>query len=168
MRGYKRFRSGAWSLVAEAGNDPITGKRRQVHRTFKAPHTKRGDAQADTALAKLITEVEAGQAIPSSGLTVAQLIERYIVDSEPRWAPGAAAETRRRVKQHITPYVGEMPIEKLRPIDVQQLHATLRVVGLAEGTIGRVHDILRAAFTWAERLDLVAKNPAARVRVPAA
>lgn len=59
-----------------------------------------------------------------------------------------------------------MPIEKLRPIDVQQLHAILRAGGMAEGTIGRVHDILRAAFTWAERLDLVAKNPAAKVTRP--
>jgi integrase len=166
MRGYKRFRSGGWSLVVDAGKDPITSKRRQVHRTFRAPNTKRGAAQADTALAKLIAEVEAGRALPSSGLTVAQLVERYIVDSEPRWAPGAAAETRRRVKQHITPYVGEMPIEKLRPIDVQQLHATLRSGGMAEGTIGRVHDIVRAAFTWAERLDLVARNPVAKVTRP--
>jgi integrase len=166
MRGYKRFRSGGWSLVVDAGKDPITGDRRQVHRTFKAPNTKRGAAQADTALAKLVAEVEAGRALPSSGLTAAQLVERYIVDGERRWAPGAAAETRRRVKQHITPYVGEMPIEKLRPIDVQQLHATLRSGGMAEGTIGRVHDILRAAFTWAERLDLVARNPVAKVTRP--
>jgi hypothetical protein len=34
MRGYKRFRSGGWSLVVDVGKDPITGKRRQVHRTF--------------------------------------------------------------------------------------------------------------------------------------
>ena len=70
--------------MVDAGNDPITGKRRQVHRTFKAPNTKRGAAEADTALAKLIAEVEAGRAIPSSGLTAAQLIERHIVDSDLR------------------------------------------------------------------------------------
>ena len=39
----------------------------------------------------------------------------------------------------------------------------LRSGGMAEGTIGRVHDILRAALTWAERLDLVARNPVAKV-----
>jgi hypothetical protein len=96
-RGYKRFRSGGWSLVVDAGKDPITGKRRQVHRTFKAPNTKRGGAEAGSALAKLVAEIEAGRALPSSGLTVAQLVERYIVDGGPRWSPGAAAETRRRV-----------------------------------------------------------------------
>jgi hypothetical protein len=157
MRGYKRFRSGGWSLVVDAGKDPITGKRRQVHRTFKAPNTKRGGAEADSALAKLVAEIEAGRALPSSGLTVAQLVERYIVDGEPRWSPGAAAETRRRVTQHLTPYVGEMPIEKLRPIDVQQLHAILRAGGMAEGTIGRVHDTCeprspgRSDSTWSRR-----------------
>ena len=48
MRGYKRFRSGSWSLVVDAGKDPITGERRQVHRTYRAPNTKRG---ADTRVA---------------------------------------------------------------------------------------------------------------------
>jgi hypothetical protein len=37
MRGHKRFKDGAWRLVVDAGKDPITGKRRQVNRTVRAP-----------------------------------------------------------------------------------------------------------------------------------
>ena len=68
--------------------------------------------------------------------------------------------------QHITPHIGALAIERLRPVDVQQLHATLRAAGLGEGSIGRVHDILRAALNWAERLDLIVRNPAAKVDRP--
>ena len=32
--------------------------------------------------------------------------------------------------------------------------------------MGRVHDILRAALNWAERLDLIVRNPAAKVERP--
>jgi integrase len=49
---------------------------------------------------------------------------------------------------------------------VQQLHAQLRAAGLSERSIGRVHDILRAALNWAERLGLIVRNPAAKVERP--
>ena len=104
--------------------------------------------------------------MPTSGMTVDQLIERYIDDRSPSWAPGADAETRARVAQHITPRVGPIAIERLRPVDGQQLHAKLRAAGLSEGSIGRVHDILRAALGRAERLDLIVRNPAAKVDRP--
>jgi integrase len=165
VKGHKRFKDGAWRLIVNA-TDPVTGKRKPVNRTVHAPNTKRGAAEADTELAKLIAEVETGRTMPTSGLTVAQLVARYILDRSPSWAPGAADETRRRVAQHITPHVGAIAIERLRPVDVQQLHATLRTAGLGEGSIGRVHDILRAALNWAERLDLIARNPAAKVDRP--
>jgi hypothetical protein len=115
-------------------------------------------------LAKLVAEVEMGRTTtPTFGLTVEQLVERYIVDRSPGWSPGAGDETHRRVAQHITPHIA---IERLRPSDVQQLHAGLRAGGLGEGTIGRVHDVLRAALNWAERLDLIVKYPAPKVDRP--
>jgi site-specific recombinase XerC len=104
--------------------------------------------------------------MPTSGMTVEQLIEPYVDDRSPSWAPGAAEETRKRVAQHIVPHVGSIAIERLRPVDVQQLHSQLRAAGLSEGSIGRVHDILRAALNWAERLDLIVRNPAAKVERP--
>lgn len=58
MGGHKRFRVGAWRLTVEGPKDPITGGRRQVHRTVRAPNTKAGEKVADLELAKLIVEVE--------------------------------------------------------------------------------------------------------------
>jgi hypothetical protein len=50
-----------------------------------APNTKRGAEKADTELAKLIAAVDAGRARPTSGLTVEQLIERWIEARRPSW-----------------------------------------------------------------------------------
>ena len=164
MRGHLRYRAGAWRLVVDAGPEPVTGRRRTVNRTFHAPNTKRGRQQAETELAKLVAEVETGKAAPRSGLTVAQVIERYIVDRAPSWSPGQADATRRRIAQHVTPHVGDVAVEKLRPIDVAHLHAKQRDAGLAESTISRVHGIVQAALAWAEGHELIARNPAARRR----
>jgi integrase len=165
VRGHKRFKAGAWRLTVNA-TDPVTGERKPVYATVHAPNNRRGEAKADSELAKLVAQVESGRTMPTSGMTVDQLIERYVLDRSPSWAPGADDETRKRVAQHITPHVGLIAIERLRPVDVQQLHAQLRAAGLSEGSIGRVHDILRAALNWAERLDLIVRNPAAKVERP--
>jgi integrase len=143
--------------------------RRQIQRTVKAPDTKRGRQKAETELAKFVAEIEAGRAAPVSGLTVAQVFERYVQARSPGWAPGQADAVRRRAQMHIIPHIGDIPVERLRPVDVEQLHATLRGKRsgkprrpLSEATIGRVHSILRAALAWAEDLELITRNPAAR------
>jgi hypothetical protein len=107
-----------------------------LYATVHAPDNRRGEARADSELAKLVAQVESGRTMPTSGMTVDQLIERYVLDCSPSWAPGADDETRKRVAQHITPHVGSIAIERLRPVDVQQLLAQLRAAGLSEGTIG--------------------------------
>jgi integrase len=169
MKGHKRFKAGAWRLVVDAGPDPITGRRRTVNRTVHAPNTKRGAQQADTELAKLVAEVTTGRTTPTSGITVRQLVERYVAARSPGWAPGQADAVRQRAENHIYPHLGDVPIERLRGADIEQLHATLRAKrtkrgehALAESTIGRVHAILQAALAWAEDLELIPRNPAKR------
>jgi integrase len=166
MKGTKRFKAGAWRLTVDAGTDPVTGDRRRINRTVHAPNNKRGERQADMELAKLVVEAGAKRALPATGMTIDELIERYIVSRSTRWAPGAADATRRRAAQHITPHLGAMAIERLRPVDVEHWHATLRAAGVSEGSIGRVHDVLRAALNWAERLELIGRNPAVKVDRP--
>ena len=144
MRGHKRFKVGRLAATVNA-TDPVTGKRKPIYATVHAPNNKRGEAKADSELAKLVAQVETGRTMPTSGMTVDQLIERYIVDRSPSWAPGAADETRRagRAAHHARRRL-DRP-SSAAPVDVQQLHAMLRAAGMSEGSIGRVHDILRAA-----------------------
>lgn len=166
MAGYLRWRDGAWRLRVDAGSDPITGKRRQVHRTVAGPDTKAGRRVAERALAKLVTEVDAHAALPGSGLTVAELLERYIHHRAGDWSPGSADATRRRIDQHITPVLGQVLVERLRPADLDHLYAKLRSSGMSSSTIARLHDVLRAALRQAVRWDLITSSPADRVDPP--
>jgi hypothetical protein len=60
VRGHKRFRAGAWRLTVNA-KDPVTGERKPVYATVHAPNNKRGEARADSELAKLVAQVETGR-----------------------------------------------------------------------------------------------------------
>ena len=138
----ERVTSGSMSTPAVSVNagDRSPGKRKPIYATVHAPNNKRARPR------------------PVLGWRSSSL--------RSSWAGRFRRRDTRRVAQHITPHVGSIVIERLRPVDVQQLHAKLRGGGLSEGSIGRFHDILRAALGWAERLDLIVRNPAAKVDRP--
>ena len=162
MKGSIRWRDGAWRIQV-SGTDPVTGKRIQPQRTVKAPNNRNGRREAESELAKFIVEIEGRKAALRTGLTVAQVLERYVVARSPDWSPGSPVETRRRIAQHITPYIGDIRVDRLRPIDVQQLVERWRAAGL---TPRRIFDVLHAGLEWAERHELIDRNPAARIDKP--
>jgi integrase len=164
-----RYRGGgAWQLVVNA-KDPLTGRRKPVFRTIRAPNTRRGRQQAETELAKLVSEVEARRTLPSSGVTVGQLMERWVANRRPGWeerSPGQPDATLARIRNHIVPKLGAVALDRLRPVDVDDLYASWRAAGMAESTVRRMHAILHAALTQAVRWDLIVSNPADRVEPP--
>lgn len=166
MKGTIRYRLGAWRLRVDGGIDPITGKRRQIERTVQAPDNRNGRRLAETELAKLVAEVEARRTAPRAGLTFAQVFDRWILARAPDWSPGQGEATRRRAEQHIIPYIGDMPVERLRPLDVQTLIDRWRAGGMTAGTVRRTFDVLCAALGWAERYQVIPDNPAGRVQKP--
>jgi len=168
VKGYVRWRAGAWRLTVDAGRDPTTGKRKQLTRTVRAPNTAKGRRQAETALAAFVTEAETGRTVATSGLLVAELVERYIADKAASWAEGAADGYRERARKHITPHLGLKTAAKLRPADVKHWHAQLRADKLSEASVGRVHAILQAALQWGYDLELLDRNVAARRKPRAA
>jgi hypothetical protein len=126
------------SLPTVNAKDPLTGKRKPVFRTIRAPNTRRGRQQSETELAKLETEVEARQ--PDATLA--------------------------RIRRHITPKLGTVALDRRRPIDIDDLYASWRTAGMAEATVRRMHAILHAALTQAVRWDLIISNPADRIEAP--
>lgn len=189
MRGHKRFRAGAWRLTVNAA-DPITGKRKPVYATVHAPNNKRGAGIADSELAKLVTEVEAGRELPHSGLTCGQLLERWVTSRRTAWenkSPGQADETLRRIHRDIIPHIGDVDADKVvrRPILLADMYEKLRAKcsrahqrnhecanpdhecrPWAESTVRRVHDIVHAGFGWGSRHDIITRNPADHVDPP--
>ena len=149
MRGHKRFKDGAWRLVVDAGKDPITGKRRQVNRTVRAPNTRSGAQAADVELARLIVEVTSGEAAPSAHITVGELLVRWVEHRRRAWearSPGQPDWPLSVIRKHFVPRVGDVQLGKLRPVDIDHLYSRIRQDGIAESSVRRMHNLLHSAL----------------------
>src|SRR5262245_49260404 len=99
MKGHIRHRGkNSWELKFDAGNDPITGKRKTRYASFKG--TKR-DAQIE--LARLIADA-AGASVDPSKITVSEFLDKWDCDfAALHVSPKTTGTLRQLVKNQITP-----------------------------------------------------------------
>src|SRR5262245_40613182 len=122
MTGHIRRRGErSWELKYDVGTDPLTGKRRVRYASFKG--TKRA---AQIELARLIAENAAGNSVDPNKATVGEFLASWLND----WAAqNVSALTHQRyeslIRLYITPRVGGMAIQKLKPQHLQGLYAGL-------------------------------------------
>lgn len=180
-RGSIKSRSrGSWTLRVELEPDLVTGKRRQKAFTF---HGKKADAQVE--LAKLVLAADAGRIGAAGDLTVAAYLERWLAEhARAHLAPKTYANYEQLVRNQITPVLGRVMLEKLKPAHVLRLKATLREMSAKAGSRGKptrdagrllspvrqrqafrvLYTALGHAVTWR----LLAANPAASIPAPSA
>lgn len=162
MAGYKRYRNGAWRLSVYLGQEPGTGRQLYAYRTVHEPDSATGAKAADRALAKFVTEVDAGQHAAGDDMTLAELLERWQQTRRGNWSPKTALERRRLVDGHLVPALGSHRIDRLKPVELQAYLTNLRST-LAPSTVRSHAAALRAALNLAVRWDLIARNPMDRV-----
>lgn len=159
MKGSKRYRAGAWRLTVQNGPH-------RIYRTVRAPDNRTGERIADEALAALVTEVRAGRHPHTGRPTVAQLLDRWLEQGRPDWSPATYATNRQHAHTYITPHIGTMRVDRLRPADIDRLYATLRT-HLSAATVAKVHrSVLGPALNRAVRWGWTTTNPAAGARLP--
>jgi integrase len=169
MRGHKRFKDGSWRLIVDAGKDPMTGKRRQIFRTVRAPNTRAGANLADVELARLVVEVTSGEVSPSAHITVGELLVRWVEHRRRAWearSPGQPDWTLSVIRKHFIPRLGDLQLGKLRPVEIDHMYARWRQDGMAESSVRRLDNLLHSALGQAVRWDLIAINPADRIERP--
>ncbi len=167
MRGGMRERSpGVWEVRAEAGRDPVTGRRRQISRTVRG--TKR---QAQKVLNGLVAELDQGNHVGSDA-TFADVANRWLMISGADLSPTTLRRYRQLLDQHIFPALGDRAAHTIRTSDLDDLYLGLiSQTGLAPATVRQVHSVIRRAFSQAVRWGWMTSNPAAnttppRVRAP--
>lgn len=71
------------------------------------------------------------------------------------------------IDNHIGPFLGDKPLLKLTPKDVQQYYTRVqRDAGLSSNTLRRHHDLLSSALRTAVRQDMLLVSPMDRVEPP--
>jgi integrase len=171
-RGHIRRRGlHSWELKFDAGRDP-TGKRKIQYVSFKG--TRR---EAMHKLTELLAAVGQGDYVEPSKVTVIDFVRARIDQWEA--AGNISARTAQRYRQltenQIAPHLGSKVLQKLRPLDIEDWHATLRKGGrvrgkggLAARNVGHAHRVLGKALRDAARNGLVNRNVVSEQSVPKA
>ncbi len=137
----------------DLGKDPITGKRRERSETFA---TRR---EARAALARWQTEIDTGAYVGRSTQTVGDLLRYWM---ETHVAHNCRETTALRYHQtvylHLIPGLGNVPLQKLTPAQVQTFYADQLSAGVGQRSVVFCHQRLRQALDTALRLGLVARN----------
>jgi integrase len=154
--------SGTWRLRAYAGRDPITDNPIQVTRSFRGTETA-----ARKALAKLVTEVEAGK-FDRTKVTVGQLLDRWLAHIEAigKARPKTVHEYRRKIDGRIHPALGDVRLSRLEPHTLDAWYQRWLAEGLSPSTVRIYHSILSAACHQAVRWGWLDRAPTDRASAP--
>lgn len=154
----------SWRLKFDIGRDPITGKRRTRRVTVKG--TKKA---AERELRAVLYRHDKGVAIDPSRVTVAQFLDEWLGDVAPqRVSPKSLERYGGLVRNQIKPYLGSIPLQKLRPADVAGWVQTLIGLGkLSTRSIRHAHGVLRTALNYAAAIEVVERNVASIIKPPA-
>lgn len=145
----------SWAFVVDVA--PKGAPRRQRSRQGFA--TK---AEALDAMAELQGDAAAGRAVEPSKVTVGEYLIRWLETVRPPIMRETSHETAtQHVRVHLSPRVGEIPLQSLDRTAVKAAYASMRAErGLAPATVHRVHTTLRRALHDAVEDRLIPANPA--------
>ena len=152
--------SGQWQLRVFAGSDPLTGRPRQVSRTFKG--TK---AAAGKALAALVTEVSKGL-VPKSGATVGQLLDAWLEQARHSQRPRTLYENKRKIEGRIRPVLGALALAKLGADTLDDAYRRWLDDGLSPTTVHKFHRILSASLNQGVKWGWIDRAPTDRASPP--
>lgn len=160
-----------WELKFDLGRDPATGRRRIRYHSFRG--TKR---EALVKLRELMGTVDKASYVEPSKITLAEFLRKRLAQWEASGGitPRTLERYRELVNHQIAPHLGARLLQKLKPLDIEQWHSTLKASGRKDGkggvaarTIGHAHRVLSKALDEAVKNDIVHKNVAALQDAPA-
>ncbi|MGH9172052.1 MAG: tyrosine-type recombinase/integrase [Acidimicrobiales bacterium] len=167
MRGsLRRKGDGRWQVRVYLGKDPTTGKIRLKERTVQG--TKR---EAERVLGELLARAQDGSLPDPRGITMAELLKRWLELNESDFSPKTVLEVRGVIKRTVVPLIGDRLVSEVTTGDLDAFYQVLRTSGgksggLAPATIRRIHGIVRRALTQAVRWDMIRTNPAVGASPP--
>lgn len=140
-----------WTEPEQPGEEDSLNKRRSL-RGFTDKH------QARTRLLGILAAVNEGRQTPktSGAPTLGDYLDEWIAGH--RVAASTKAGYRKNIRLHVKPYVGHLPLSKVKPATLAGLYRTLeetgnkqagaqqRPVGLGPNTIRKVHQMLSTAL----------------------
>jgi len=117
-------------------------------------------------LDRLRTDARVGSLPDAGGMTVGQLLDRWLQSSKSPTETRAFEERERVVKNHLCPRLGGMKLAKFTALHIEGLYADMGREGVGASTIRHAADMLGVALSHACKLKLIPFNPVAAVSKP--
>ena len=145
----------------DSGKDDL-GRRKRSYRTFSSLALARKALLAFQAERAIYSEV-----IPRT-MTLDDWLEYWMEEIiRPTRADTTVYGYTKIITNHLSPALGETPVQQLTPQHIQQYYTMLlRDKGLSPNTIRRHHDLLSSALRTAVKQDILIRCPADRVEPP--
>ncbi|NNG67727.1 site-specific integrase [Caldanaerobacter subterraneus] len=160
MRGHITKRGSKWSIVIDVGRDE-NGKRKQ--KRFSGFKTKK---EAEKALQEILYKLEKGELFLSKITLEEFLDEWYKEHCLPRLAPKTLKSYEELINLYFKPYLGNIELASLKPLEIQKYYNKLKELGLSNTTINYHHRVLRSALNRAVKWQYISKNPCDHVEPP--
>lgn len=168
MRGHIRKRGNKYSIVVDIGKDE-NGKRQQKWFSgFK------GEKEAEKALPVILNKIHNDTFILPDKITVREYFKDWLETS----AKFTLAETtfenyEINIEKHIIPHLGNIKLQKLKPLHINKFLLLLLREGRCDGkgglgnaTVLKIHRILCRVLNYAVKLEIIEKNPSLNVAPP--
>jgi integrase len=140
------------------GYHDAQGKLHQVSTGLEVGDEKKARQVLQRIEARIQAGIELGEA-ESGPLTVARYAERWIEERKARGI-SAAHDDGARLRLHVLPTIGELPLEEVRPKHIRDLIKHLRQsTTLAPRSVRHVYGVLHVMFRDATVDELTSTNP---------
>lgn len=130
----------------------LDGKR--TGKTFK---TK---AEAQNWLQEMQYQLRRGFDLEGSQITLGEYLQQWLDAKSVSARETTIYQYRLQVKNHIIPYLGDVPLQDLHLARIERFYTELIASGVGVRTVRYVHGILHRALEKAMQYDLVIRNPA--------
>lgn len=144
------------------GLDPETGKQIKKMKTFDKI------TEARAALRKHEAARDVGQVVLPREITVAGWLKSWMDDVIKLTRQTTTIYAYQgMIDNHITPALGDIPLQKLTPAQLQRYYADkIRDGKISSNTVRKHHDLMNSAFKMAVKQGLLLSNPAEKVEPP--
>ena len=169
MRGYTAKKGNRYYAVIYEGVDPTTGKERR--RWYPAGPRK---SDADKLVTELVKRHNDGDYRAPEKITLGTyLVERWLPGQRAQLRPSTLDSYERNIRLHVLPLIGNVPLQRLAPEDLDGFYGKLLSGGRRDGrgglshkTVRYIHGILHKALADAQRKGSVIRNVAVLADAP--
>lgn len=169
MRGHIKKRGKNWSVIIELPKDEITGKRKQKWYTVEG---KKEDAEK--FLTKKLSELDTGLLIDTKKIKFGEYLDYWLKEyCYNNLSINTIEGYEQYINRHIKPSLGNIQLDKLKPLQLQTFYSEKLENGkingkggLSKQTVRTLHRIIHGALTQAVKWQLVVRNVADCVEPP--